>query len=47
MQKEECNKDYDNYNLKMSDEKCKDCEYLYECKYMMDEMNDVVYGGFK
>ena len=44
MEKTECTKDYQNRELVMSDEKCKECQYLYECRFMFQEMNAVIYG---
>lgn len=44
MTKQECDKEYEEGKLHMSDDKCKECEYLYSCVYMMMEMNDIVYG---
>lgn len=46
MEKQECISDYENNNLVMSDEKCNECPYLYECRFMFQEMTDVMYGGF-
>ena len=45
MEKTECTEQYEKRNLIMSDEKCKECPYLYECRYMIAEMDDIVYGG--
>ena len=44
MEKPECKVDFDNHNLLMSDEKCGDCPYKYECRYMAMAMDEVVYG---
>lgn len=46
MEKPECTEHYEKRNLIMSDETCKECPYLYECRYMIAEMNDIVYGEF-
>lgn len=46
MEKPECVLDYEKRNLTMSDDKCNDCPYLYECKFMAAEMEDVMFGGF-
>jgi len=46
MEKPECVSDYEKQNLVMSEEKCNDCPYLYECRFMAAEMEDVTYGGF-
>lgn len=45
MEKQECVSDYENRNLVMSDDKCSDCPYLYECRFMAAEMADVMFGG--
>ena len=45
MEKQECAEQYENRTLIMSDEKCNECPYLYECRYMSAEMADVMYGG--
>lgn len=45
MEKEECKKESENHWLVMSDEKCKKCPYLYECRFMFEAMQEVVYGG--
>lgn len=46
MEKPECVSDYEKRNLVMPEEKCNDCPYLYECRFMEAEMEDVTYGGF-
>lgn len=46
MEKPECIIDYQNHELLMSDEKCKECPYLYECRFMIAEMTDITEGGF-
>lgn len=38
-EKKQCFDEYENRTLIMSDEKCGDCEHLYECRF-----NEVVYG---
>lgn len=45
MEKLECVSDYEKQNLVMSEEKCNDCPYLYECRFMAAEMTDVVDCG--
>jgi hypothetical protein len=45
MEKEECKKESEIHGLVMSDEKCKKCPYLYECRFMFEAMQEVVYGG--
>ena len=45
MEKPECVQDFEEKRLVMSDEKCDGCPYVYECRFMMAEMNDVTYGG--
>ncbi len=45
MEKEECKKEYENHGLVMSEEKCNKCPYLYECCFMFEVMQEVVYGG--
>ena len=42
--KEECKELAETHALIMNDARCRDCEYYYQCPYMMDEMNAVVYG---
>lgn len=44
MEKPECVSDYEKHDLNMSDQKCEKCPYLYECRFMLMAMNDVVYG---
>ena len=44
MEKRECKEQYEKCELIMSDEKCNGCPFLYECRYMIAEMNDIVYG---
>lgn len=45
MEKTECVSDYEKRHLVM-DDKCNDCPYLYECRFMAAEMEDVTFGGF-
>lgn len=42
--KDECDKDYAEKKLELSDEKCKACEFYYKCKYIFWSYEDVVYG---
>lgn len=42
--KEECDKDYSEKNLEMSDEKCSSCEYFNTCRYQLIALNEIVYG---
>ena len=42
--KDECNKEFAEGKLIMSDEKCKQCEYLYLCPYMLRAMDEIVNG---
>ena len=44
MEKAECIKDYTNNCLRMNDEKCKPCEYYYQCRFIMMTMYEVFYG---
>lgn len=44
-EKKQCFDDYENGSLIMSDEKCKDCEHRYECRFMQKAMDEVVYGS--
>lgn len=46
MEKSECVSDYEKRNLVMTDDKCNNCQYLYECRFMVAEMEDVTFGGF-
>lgn len=43
-EKQECIELAEQNKLVMSDEKCKACKHLYECRYMFEEMNSIVYG---
>lgn len=43
-EKPECTKDYEQKQLIMSDNKCKQCEYYYTCRFMMMEMEAVING---
>lgn len=42
--KDECDKDFAEKKLELSDEKCGQCEYLYLCPYMSKAMDEVVNG---
>ena len=42
--KDECDKDFAERKLELSDEKCNSCPYLYLCPYMARAMDDVVNG---
>lgn len=42
--RDECNKDFSEGKLVMSDGKCRKCEYLYLCPFMARAMDEVVYG---
>ena len=42
--KDECDKDFAEKKLELSEEKCGQCEYCYLCPYMARAMNDVVEG---
>ena len=44
MEKQECKEQYEKRELIMSDEKWNECPLLYECRYMIAEMNEIVYG---
>ena len=44
-EKKQCFDDYENGSLIMSDEKCGNCEHIYECRFMHTAMNEVVYGS--
>lgn len=41
MTKEECDKEYQEGKLIMSDDKCKECEHYYSCVYMLLALNGV------
>ena len=43
--KTECDKDFVEGKLELSDEKCRQCKYFYLCPYMAREMDDVVNGN--
>ena len=43
--REECEKKFAERKLVMSDEKCRECEYLYLCPFMAQAMDEVVYGS--
>lgn len=40
--KNECDKDFSENKLVLSDEKCRQCEYLYLCPFMFRVMAEVV-----
>ena len=42
--KEECDKDFAEKTLILSDEKCKKCEHLYHCPFMSRAMAEIMYG---
>jgi radical SAM protein with 4Fe4S-binding SPASM domain len=42
--KDECDKDFSEKKLELSDEKCNSCQYLYWCPYMAMAMYDIVNG---
>ena len=42
--KDKCDKDFAEKRLVLSNEKCKQCEYLYLCPFMFRAMNEVVNG---
>lgn len=44
MEKIQCQKDFENQKLVMSEDKCDSCEYKYECKFMQMAMSEVVEG---
>lgn len=43
-EKKQCFDDYENGTLIMSDGKCEDCEHRYECRFVKEAMDEVVYG---
>lgn len=45
-EKKKCFDEYENGTLIMSDDddKCGDCEHKYECRFMKEVMDEVVYG---
>ena len=43
-EKKQCIDDYENGLLVMSDDRCGDCEHKYECRFMHEAMDEVVYG---
>jgi phage-related protein len=44
-EKKQCFDEYENGTLIMSDDKCGDCEHKYECRFMQEAMDEVVYGS--
>ena len=42
--KDKCDKEFAENKLFMSEEECKQCEYLYLCPYMSQAMDEVVNG---
>ena len=46
MQKPECVQEYVERKLVLSDEKCGDCPFRYECVFMAAEMEEVAFGGW-
>lgn len=44
MTKEECDKEFKEGKLIMSDDKCKECKCFYSCVYILLAMRDVVDG---
>ena len=42
--KDECDKDFADRTLELSDAKCKNCEYYYLCPYIFQSYEDVIYG---
>lgn len=44
-EKKQCIDDYEDRKLVMSDDKCMDCEHRYECRFLHEAMNEVIYGG--
>jgi radical SAM protein with 4Fe4S-binding SPASM domain len=42
--KDECDKEFAEKKLELTDEKCNSCQYLYLCPYMAMAMDDVVNG---
>ena len=44
-EKEECIKEAEERKLIMSEEKCGECEFRYDCRFMQAAMNEVVYGS--
>ena len=43
-EKQECRDEAERHELIMSDEKCKPCEYFYQCRYVFEAYQEVVYG---
>lgn len=44
IEKEHCMQDAENGRLIMSEEKCKECEFRYTCRFMSQAMDKVVNG---
>ena len=43
-EKEECQRDYEQKRLVMSNEKCKNCDCYYKCCFVAWEMDSIVNG---
>lgn len=44
--KNKCDKEFAEKKLTLSDEKCKQCEYLYLCPYVYHHMDEVANGDY-
>ena len=44
-EKKQCLDEYENGGIVMSDDKCKDCEHKYECRFMQKAMDEIIYGS--
>ena len=44
IEKEECHDEVEKHSLVMTDEKCKPCEFYNTCRYIRQELDDVMYG---
>ena len=42
--KQKCIEDYERKQLIMSDNKCKQCEYYYRCRFIIMEMDAIING---
>ena len=42
--KTECDKDFAEKKLELSDEKCVTCEYYHRCPFIFRSYEDVIYG---